>query len=112
MTQDEAFLLAIREAPEENGPRLIYADWLEDNGQPERAEFIRVQIELARVVEAPGWADLQKRELALLRAHQAAWLGPLVKVLRRWTFRRGLLEDVTVAPRALLGAAAAMERRV
>jgi uncharacterized protein (TIGR02996 family) len=24
-------------------PRLIYADWLEDHGQPELAEFIRVQ---------------------------------------------------------------------
>jgi uncharacterized protein (TIGR02996 family) len=29
--------------------RIIYADWLEENGQPERAEFIRVQVEIARM---------------------------------------------------------------
>jgi uncharacterized protein (TIGR02996 family) len=26
--------------------RLVYADYLEENGQPERAEFVRVQVEL------------------------------------------------------------------
>jgi uncharacterized protein (TIGR02996 family) len=46
MTQDEAFLQAIREAPDDDAPRLVYADWLDENGQPERADFIRYQIEL------------------------------------------------------------------
>jgi uncharacterized protein (TIGR02996 family) len=32
--------------PEDDVPRLVMADWLEDNDQPTRAEFIRVQIEL------------------------------------------------------------------
>lgn len=30
-------------------PRLVTADWLEENGHVERAEFIRVQIALAKV---------------------------------------------------------------
>lgn len=42
-----ALLAAIREHPEEDTPRLMYADWLEEHGERERAEFIRVQCELA-----------------------------------------------------------------
>jgi uncharacterized protein (TIGR02996 family) len=48
MTSDgDALLRAICEQPWEDTPRLVYADWLEENGRPERAEFIRLQIELA-----------------------------------------------------------------
>jgi uncharacterized protein (TIGR02996 family) len=51
-----AFWAAIRENPAEDTPRLVYADWLEEHGDPERAEFIRVQIELARLGPDP-WTD-------------------------------------------------------
>lgn len=45
MTADEAGLLAaVREAPKDDLSRLVYADWCEDNGRPERAEFIRAQV--------------------------------------------------------------------
>lgn len=43
-----AFLQAILERPEDDAPRLIMADWLEENGEEARAEFIRVQCELAK----------------------------------------------------------------
>jgi uncharacterized protein (TIGR02996 family) len=49
MTPD-AFMAAICDAPADDGPRLVYADWLEERGDTGRAEFIRVQCELA----APG----------------------------------------------------------
>jgi uncharacterized protein (TIGR02996 family) len=48
MTDHAPFLHAICARPEDDGPRLIYADWLDENGECERAEFIRVQCELAR----------------------------------------------------------------
>jgi len=35
--------------PEDDTPRLIYADWLDDQGDEARAEFIRLQCELARL---------------------------------------------------------------
>lgn len=41
-----ALLDAILADPEEDTPRLVYADWLEEHGQGERAEFVRVQVEL------------------------------------------------------------------
>src|SRR5262245_1243255 len=47
------FLATIRESPDEDGPRLIYADWLEEQGECDRAEFIRVQCELAAHVCPP-----------------------------------------------------------
>ncbi len=38
----------ILECPADDAPRLIISDWLEENGRDARAEFIRVQIELAK----------------------------------------------------------------
>jgi uncharacterized protein (TIGR02996 family) len=46
--QEQAFLAAIDEAPDEDTSRLVYADWLEENGQPARAEFLRLQCRMAR----------------------------------------------------------------
>lgn len=42
-----AFLAAVVAAPADDLPRLVYADWLDERGDP-RGEFIRVQVELAR----------------------------------------------------------------
>ncbi|MBY0460679.1 MAG: TIGR02996 domain-containing protein [Gemmataceae bacterium] len=45
---DEAALLAaIRSQPDEDTPRLAYADWLDENEAPIQAEFIRLQCRLA-----------------------------------------------------------------
>jgi uncharacterized protein (TIGR02996 family) len=48
MSDRDALLRAICENPDDDAPRLIYADWLDEHGRTEDAEFIRVQIELAR----------------------------------------------------------------
>jgi uncharacterized protein (TIGR02996 family) len=47
-TDRDRLLAAIIECPGDDALRLIFADWLEENGDPERGEFIRVQMELAR----------------------------------------------------------------
>lgn len=43
-----ALLRAILDDPADDLPRLAYADWCDENGQPERAGFVRVQLEIAR----------------------------------------------------------------
>ncbi|MBO0697260.1 MAG: TIGR02996 domain-containing protein [Zavarzinella sp.] len=48
MTEREALLEAVFAAPADDAPRLVYADWLDEHGEPAQAEFIRAQIELAR----------------------------------------------------------------
>lgn len=53
MTERESFLAAIIADPQEDAPRLIFADWLEEHGERDRAEFIRVQCELAMTPESP-----------------------------------------------------------
>jgi len=53
MTDRDALLRSILESPHEDAPRLIFADWLEDHGEAARAEFIRVQVELARSKHEP-----------------------------------------------------------
>jgi uncharacterized protein (TIGR02996 family) len=87
MSDEKALLAAIWEHPHEDTPRLMYADWLQENGQPERAEFIRVQCERARTDEDdPGSGRLVERETQLLDAHRNRWLGSV----RVWCqFERG-----------------------
>jgi uncharacterized protein (TIGR02996 family) len=49
-------LAAVRAHPDEDTPRLVYADWLQEYGDDAdraRAEFIRVQVELAKVPPPP-----------------------------------------------------------
>lgn len=49
-TEDyQQFLARIRERPDDDVVRLVFADWLEERGEGERAEFVRVQCELANV---------------------------------------------------------------
>lgn len=50
------FLKAIAANPADDLPRLVYADCAEENGDPEYAEFIRAQIELAKTPEYEPFA--------------------------------------------------------
>lgn len=43
-TTERGLLDHILEEPEDDFPRLVYADWLQDNGQPERGAFIHAHI--------------------------------------------------------------------
>jgi uncharacterized protein (TIGR02996 family) len=94
-----ALLQAILAEPEDDGPRLIYADWLEENGQPERAEFIRVQFNLALTAEGdPRREAWLAREKKLWTAHRTKWLHPLPPHLRKRDirFHKGFLEELAV----------------
>ncbi len=96
-----SFLQAIKEQADDDGPRLVFADWLEEHGDAHdvaRAEFIRLQCRVARLAEDdPQRALLSRREQILRREHAAAWLGPLQDKQLRCTFRRGLLHLATTA---------------
>ncbi len=54
MTHADPFLKAIIDQPDDDGLRLIAADFLDESGQPERAEFVRVQVALARLPPKPA----------------------------------------------------------
>jgi uncharacterized protein (TIGR02996 family) len=81
MSDQAAFLAAIVADPDEDTPRLVYADWLDENcpdatpspaaGASARAEYVRVQCRLARLpFDEPDYPELLEREEDL-----AAWLN-------------------------------------
>jgi uncharacterized protein (TIGR02996 family) len=95
MSLHEAFLQSIIESADDDTPRLTYADWLEENDDPARAEFIRVQCRLAALdAEDAQRRAVQRREYELLADHWGEWAGPLIGRVRRWRFRRGFVEQV------------------
>ena len=77
----EPFLQAICEHPADDAPRLVYADWLEENGDPERAAFIRVQIDRARAKSAGhDWPDLVERDRTMRVIAEARWRPELPRL--------------------------------
>ena len=67
MSPDNPFLRALLAQPDDDTLRLAMADWLDENDDPARAEFIRVQVELARGSRsASGGTSLEKRQAELL----------------------------------------------
>jgi uncharacterized protein (TIGR02996 family) len=99
----QAFLAAIRDEPDSDVPRLICADWLEDNGEGDRAEFIRVQLELTRgVKERPRSLELLRRLRALIVEHRERWLGVLTQYAPDSVFERGFVEQVSLRVASLL----------
>ena len=109
----KSWIKAIRADIDDDAPRLVCADWLEERGQPERAELIRVQCTLARIEgDDPRRPDLARREEQLLEAHKAEW----VKEVPAWAgkaaeFRRGFVAEVGAGVKTFLSNAAGLFAR-
>ena len=89
----DSLLRAVLTDPADDLPRLVYADWLEERNKPgdaERAEFIRVGVEWAKMPpiendrrKMPPHAVVQRRLAletryrSLLRNHWREWFGPV-----------------------------------
>lgn len=102
MTTADDFLHAIAEAPDDDTPRLVFADWLEEQGDP-RGEFIRRQCELEQLDEDdPARPEHESRCQLLLSIHERKWLGGLPPLVHRWRFRRGLVDWVQVSAKNFL----------
>jgi uncharacterized protein (TIGR02996 family) len=98
---EAGFLEAIVAEPEDDTHRLVFADWLTDNGDPTWASFIRDQVALAKMDEAdPAYPAL------LARTRRSGMLTePRHRPMRdhvpdgRVMFRRGLIAGVEIDPR-------------
>jgi uncharacterized protein (TIGR02996 family) len=117
LAEHEGFLGAIFAAPDDDLSRLAYADFLEENGEPDRAALIRIQCQLAALRERPGEAlELRPRERELIDK-----LYPEVDLIN-WTpeerarlrFDRGFPEETTavLCPGELGDVTAAREKIV
>jgi uncharacterized protein (TIGR02996 family) len=105
-TEAEAFLQRIRAYPDDDAQRLIFADWLDEQGDP-RGQFVRVQLALAELTPAsPAWKALTAQERDLLAAHRAGWEAPFRGLATGVVFRRGLVDEANVDARVFVRSAA------
>jgi uncharacterized protein (TIGR02996 family) len=99
----DVLLRAILDAPDDDAPRLIYADWLEEQGDSDRADFIRVQVALARSeVTDTRRVELRKRERALIQRHRQEWIDRLPSFVSSYQFDRGFVDNLIVVAEAFL----------
>src|SRR4051812_916255 len=87
IAEQRGFWAAIRANPDDDTPRLVYADWLQENGDPARAEFIRLQCEIARLpddrkTQRKSRPALEHRQRVLLTANRDRWAEPTLQLFR------------------------------
>ena len=106
--EETAFLRAILEAPDDEAIRLIFADWLEERGDP-YGEFIRIQCGLAKLPpEEPRRQTLVEREHLLWERHAPVWRSYLLPILRTAAFAHGFVEAIHLTAAEFLANAEAI----
>ena len=126
MTDREALEAAIRAHPDDRAAHAALADDLLERGDP-RGEFIQVQLALEdESLSAARRKELKAREKALLRKHEAEWVGTWPDRIRArggdsgqvdpsggrtYAFERGLLASVFVGELTVAGARALVGAR-
>jgi uncharacterized protein (TIGR02996 family) len=92
-------LAGVLDNPDEDGPRLVAADWLEEYGEATehaRAEFIRLQVRRAGLEQGTPEAEaLERREKELFRRHGRNWDVELRSLVSRCEYRRGFVELIS-----------------
>src|SRR5262245_14850623 len=87
-----SLLQGCKDAPDEDVPRLILADWLEEQGETDRAEFVRLSVRLSG-----GEVPLRDEAVTLAGRHGLysrdanCWLGECQWRVMGVTLQRGLL---------------------
>jgi uncharacterized protein (TIGR02996 family) len=108
---DKTFLDEIQSDRGNHQPRLVYADWLEDHGDP-RGEFIRLQIEREKWPQnTTGDVLSAARESSLLEANIERWAAPLLELGIEKTavrFRWGFIDAVGISSRTAASRIAAI----
>jgi uncharacterized protein (TIGR02996 family) len=115
MTHADTFLQDILAHPDDDGPRLIFADWLEEQGDASsvaRAEFIRIQCTFA-VGNLPQHrrAQQERSERQILDEWGKEWVRPIRRLVQSWEFHRGFVENVAMWAHTFLQRAGQLFRR-
>lgn len=114
---ETAFLRAAAAQPDDDTLRLVYADWLDEQGgaaYSSQAAFVRLQVRRARLdFFDPDRAGLLEEEAKLLQKHKRDWNGRIHHQLhrrglfglvdsrrgaiRKWDFHRGMISRVSLS---------------
>jgi uncharacterized protein (TIGR02996 family) len=111
MIEEGTFIAAICASPADDAPRLAFADWLEEQGQSDRAELIRIQCRLdpdRDRYEDPAVNALRDRVRDLLRPADRAesdWTLAVTgqRVLVEPDWRRGFVDTLRLSAQTFLG---------
>ena len=89
------FVRAVAAEPDDDTVRLAFADWLDEQGKSGRAQFVRVQVERARLDEFdPRQSELFAAEQRLLVEHADDIIGRFRGIDEDFRLRRGFVEMV------------------
>ena len=93
MSEEQAFLDLIFANPGDNTTKLVYADWLDDRGDP-RGEIVRLKVKVASLGD--GWEEAQGRLSELEQTVPTNWLvrldGPI------WCIAGNIVHDRRFGP--------------
>src|SRR5437667_12669712 len=95
MTHPPRFFQTILKRPDDDSPRLHYANWLDGCGNP-LGEFIRLQCLLAGDAVSEPQIYYERREQALLARFQADWSKAWAGRVEWCSFRRGFVEEISL----------------
>lgn len=96
MSDRDGLYAAIFANPDDDAPRLVLADWLEENGQSKRAEFIRLQVEAARLPKGKARTALEGRAGRISAKHGPDWLSGTGLTPAEVGFHRGFPDELTL----------------
>jgi uncharacterized protein (TIGR02996 family) len=109
MADEQTLLQAVVDSPDEDAPRLAYADWSDHQAgeaNQARGEFIRAQIQIAgdglESLSPSDAYNLQTRVRHLQDRYGATWSAALLPWIESHTFRRGFVELVRMTARSFL----------
>lgn len=74
---------AILDNPDDDAPRLVYADWLDEHGDPDRAEYIRLRIGYVQArlkLGNQGHPQFEDRIEELEKLHRRRWVAQLPRI--------------------------------
>jgi uncharacterized protein (TIGR02996 family) len=103
MPDDDGFLRALQENPNDEGTRLVYADWLEERGDL-RSEYLRLDHQLSQVLTRldelrrqidPTWLTAVRkvpRAVGVVQFHGQREVQ--IESIRQWFTYSGLLEGL------------------
>lgn len=80
----EALIDACRARPADDLPRLVLADWLDESGESDRAELVRVQVELSHPTgDNRRMVALRASERELLARCPSTWMDEFALAIER-----------------------------
>jgi uncharacterized protein (TIGR02996 family) len=110
MSERAAFIQAILATPDDDAPRLVFADWLDEHDEEALAEYIRLSCRLARrPLDVTAVQALRKRHRVLEEQHASEWLAPFRPLCMSAELQRGFVECVVLTHKQFLENAATLQ---